>query len=313
MEDFPLLERMLRNSSCEDTAKIVEAERFLRAHPEPKQVQGLELSLIRAIVANASKARDSELVRRSVAAYDSKTWQIALDYCKEGISRAENLKPEIMLGTLCTDAGNCALNLAMRTNNLGVRHILLQNAVEYYTRAVKIADENGHGQTATFLFTYKADACKELAEINNATQRINWFVRAADELLEGAKRAYAFNQRHASRQYSIASSYEYRAATLATKTPQRQIELSKRAIEHAREAIRLNNSDRLYTARLYYDIGKYADFLYCVAENKEDARLALESYKTAIEQFKGFPSKKADLSIRAAQRVVALKIMVNQA
>ena len=305
MENLQALERMLRDASCGDAIKLRKAEDFVKKHPEPRQVEGLELSTIRAIVSSISKARDARLLSRSNASYDIKTWQIAITYCQEGIMRAEKLQPQAIVGTLYSDAGNCSLNLAMRLGNEGLKHTLLQHSIDYYAKAIHIADGTNKN-AAAYLLSYVADACKELAEINHGTKKIEWMEKAVDALLEGADRTAPFNPTHASRQYSIASSYEYRLATLAQKTPQRQTEFLKSAIENAREAMRLYTTDLLYTARVNYDIGKYADFLFTITQCQQDAKLAVEHYKIAVEQFRQFPSKKADLSIIASQRVAAL-------
>jgi hypothetical protein len=319
-----LEERLAEPASRRQPANVKEVETFLRKYPQPGQVPGLRVILINEITATAGRGHDEELVQRAGAKYDKQTWRIALDYCTEGINRIEQKKcteefmnnpfeKAKMLGSLYSSAGNCALNIAKQMPNTEgdaiqkQKQTLLRQAIEFYGESIKFAEQTNRKGIAAYTYGFRADAYRELSEVTFATEKIENLVKAADDLVESARGLQAYDVENASRQYSFASSYQYRAAKLAEKTPGRQIELLKSAMLNAQQAQKYqNNADPDYKAQLDYDMGKYADALFEITKQPEVAKLAILYFRKAAEHFMSHPGPKDDLQQNALSRIKEL-------
>ncbi len=314
-----LEQRLAEAPNRRTPASLLEVELFLTTHPT--LARELSVTFIRNITSTVCKSHNEVLVREAGARYGKQTWRIALDYCIEAINRIEHgpcteqfmadpHEKAKMHGSLYTHAGNCALNIATRmTNepNIRAKQNLLRQAIHFYNKSIDLAEEANKHRIAAYTFGYRADAYIELADTCYATDRINNFAAAAEDLIESGNRLKDIDVEHASRQYSFAARYNYLAAKLATKTPGRQIMLLRTAIEHAKLAQKYqNNADPHYNARLNYDIGKYADALFEITKKPEAAQLAIMYFKKAADHFMQHPGPKDHLQKNALSRIEEL-------
>jgi hypothetical protein len=300
---------------------ILEVEKFLTTYPLIEQIKEASVPLINNMMMTAGKAHSARLVREAGAKYDKQTWRTALDYSIEGINRIQQKKctepfmnvqfeKTRILGELNCNAGNCALNLAKQLQNIEgsgeqkQRKNILEQAIRFYNESIELAEQINKTNVAAYTLSFRADAHKELSDSTFATDRIKNLTQAADDLSKSASVLQRSDIEHASRQYSFASRYQYTAAKLATKTPERQIDLLKSAIFNAQSAQRYqNNTDPNYRARLDYDIGKYADALFEITKQKEAAQLAILYFKKAAEHFMEHRGPKDDLEQNAITRI----------
>lgn len=292
---------------------LCEVRTFLKTHTEPSNIPDMSVTLINAMLSTASRARDKR-IQEIGTTFDANTWETALKYCNEGIKRLDDneKKPEsqtnpYLRASLNMHAGNCALNYAKETNNLGRKISALKTAIDSYTNAVDLFEKTQQHKIAAYVLGYRGDAHKHLSEILYSTERINNLVEAANDLVASAQRLEKQDPEHASRCYSFASSYEYAAASLARKTPSRQKQLLQSAIKHAESAQKTKSiPNQRYHAFLDYDIGKYADRLHEITRNPEHSKTAIEHYRKAADYFMQNPGPKEDLKNNALQRIKAL-------
>ena len=316
-----LEQRLSEPANRRQPESIREVEAFLTAHPQIEQITEVNVTLLNHITMTASKAHNERLVREAGAKYNKQTWRTALDYSIEGINRIEQrrcIEPFMTipfektknLGELNCNAGNCALSLAKQLSNIEgsaeqrQRKNILEQAISFYDESIKLAEQINKTNVSAYTLSFRGDAHKELADSTFATDRINHLDQAADDLSKSADVLQRTDFEHASRQYSFASRYQYTAAKLAIKTPERQIDLLRSAIFNAQNAQKYqNNTDTNYRARLDYDIGKYADALFEITKQKEAAQLAILYFRRAAEHFMEHRGPKDDLEQNALARI----------
>ncbi len=316
-----LEQRLAEPANRRKPENIREVETFMTTYPRIEQITEVSVTLINHITMTASKAHNERIIREAGAKYDKQTWKTALDYGIEALNRIEQKKStEPFMSTLSEktkvicelncNAGNCALNLAKQIPNIEgsseikQRQNILRQAIKFYDESLRLAEQINKKNVAAYTLSFRADAYKELADATFATERINNLAQAADDLAESAKELQRFDFEHASRAYSFASRYQYTAARLATKTPERQADLLKSAILNAQNSQKYqNNTDPDYKARLDYDIGKYADALFEITKQKEAAQLAILYFRKAAEHFMENRGPKDDLEQNARTRI----------
>lgn len=316
-----LEQRLAEPANRRQPESIREVEAFLTKYSQIEQLAEIKVTLINHIAMTASKAHNERLVREAGAKYDKQTWRTALDYSIEGINRIEQKKctepfmnipfeKTKIIGELNCNAGNCALSLAKKLSNIEgsseqkQRKNILEQAIRFYNESIKLAEQINKTNVSAYTLSFRGDAHKELADSTFATDRINNLAQAADDLSKSADVLQRSDFEHASRQYSFASRYQYTAAKLAIKTPERQIDLLRSAIFNAQSAQKYqNNTDPNYRARLDYDIGKYADALFEITKQKEAAQLAILYFRRAAEHFMEHRGPKDDLEQNALARI----------
>lgn len=290
------LEVLIRNNYkyIQDPIVLRAVETFLQENPVPSAEKGTTASLAANIAKMLSFARKDWLVQKSGAEYGPITWIIGLNYCKFGIGRIENNQIEPTLSTpesrklmrcmLYDNAGNIALQLAKipAEEFRKIKH--LQDANHFYSAAINIASEFPDQKIVAYTFAYRGNVESQLGEISHGTERINWFVKAADDTLESGKRTREIDKRHAAYQYSIAGKFLYRAASTASRTPGRQIQLLNDAIAHQKTSLEIQQPDAKFQGESDYSLARCYDLLFKLTEKIEDARGAVKHYSLAIQR-----------------------------
>ncbi len=311
------LEVLIRNNYkyIQDPHVLLAVETFLQENPVPSAEKGTTASLAANIAKMVSFARKDWLVQKSGAEYGPTTWIIALNYCKFGIGRIENNQMEPTLSTpesrklmrciLYDNAGNIALQLAKIPAEAFRKINHLKDANHFYSAAIDIASEFPDQKIVAYTFAYRGNVEKQLGEESHGTERINWFVKAAQDTLESGKRTREYDKRHASYQYSIASKLLYKTASAASRTPARQVQLLNDAIKHQQTSLEIQEPDAKFQGESAYSFAKCHDLLFKLTEKVEDARDALKNYELAVKWL----TDDKPIKHTAARRAEELKVV----
>ncbi len=328
-ENFSTLEAICDANYKElrDPSALLAVEKFLLTHRHRNNIQHLSTPLLRKILKIASLAKNQFTITQAGAQYGIATYSAALTNCAEGISRLtreiqaeknpESNEKTRALSHFYNFAGNFHWRIskivpASMDEEKRKAHQLthLKDAYDRYSTAINLGIQARDDSPVSYTFAHRASVAAEIAELKYGTEKIQWFTRAVNDTLESAERTKILAPRHSAFQYSHSSKYEFKVASLARKTPQKQIQFLRSAISHAQQSLSVTNMPENYNAGVNYDIGKYADMLWKHTHDQKDVKTAIEHYKKAIDYFNLHPdSKNGFIKAMAETRMTLLERM----
>ncbi len=328
-ENFSTLEAICDANYKElrDPRALFAVEEFLLTHRHRNNIQHVNTHLLRKILKIASLAKNQFTITQAGAQYGIATYSAALTNCAEGISRLtheiqaqKNPDSDEKTRTL-SYFYNFAGNFHWRISKIvsadmdeekRKAHQLthLKDAYDRYSTAINLGIQARDDSPVAYTFAHRASVAAEIAELKYATEKIHWFTRAANDTLESAERTKKLAPRHAAFQYSHSSKYEFKVASLARKTPLKQIQFLRAAISHAQQSLSAATMPENYNAGVNYDIGKYADLLWKHTHDQKDIKTAIEYYKKAVDYFNLHPDgQNGFIKAMAETRITLLERM----